>query len=125
VTITRRDGEALVLTRASAVEHQRLGLQLAAQLIAASLADSRTPFLDRLRVPFPWLEFLNGPDRAAFAAEVIDVARACAAVSQFDRLTDVLMAWRATAEAIAAGYTRDEDLTWICEPAPVTDPRDA
>ena len=52
VTITRRDGEALVLTRASAVEHQRLGLQLAAQLIAASLADSSTPFVDRLRPDF-------------------------------------------------------------------------
>ena len=125
VTITRRDGEALVLTRASAVEHQRLGLQLAAQLIAASLADSSTPFLDRLRVPFPWLEFLSSPDRASFAAEVVDVARACAAVSQFDRLLEVLTAWRSTAEAVAAGYTRDEDLTWISEPAPVADPRDA
>ncbi len=123
VMITRRDGEALVLTRASAVEHQRLGLQLAAQLIAASLADSTNPFLDRLRVPFPWLEFLSSADRASFAAEVIDVARACAAVWQFDRLLEVLTAWRSTAEAVAAGYTRDDDLTWISEPAPVTDPR--
>ena len=125
MTITRRDGEALILTRASAVEHQRLGLQLAAQLIAASLADSRTPFVDRLRVPFPWLEFLNASNRDSFATEVVDVARACAAFGQFDRLLDVLMAWRATAEAVAAGYTRDEDLTWIDEPAPVPDPRHA
>lgn len=125
VTITRRDGEALVLTRASAVEHQRLGLQLAAQLIAASLADSGTPFIDRLRMPFPWLEFLSATDRASFAGEVVDVARACAAVSQFDRLLEVLTAWRSTAEAVAAGFTRDEDLTWILEPAPVADPRDA
>lgn len=125
VTITRRDGEALVLTRASTVEHQRLGLQLAAQLIAASLADSSTPFVDRLRVPFPWLEFLSATDQAAFAGEVVDVARACASVSRFDRLLEVLTAWRATAESVAVGYTRDEDLTWILEPAPVTDPRNA
>ena len=70
VTTTRRDGEALVLTRASAVEHEVLGLQLAAQLIAATLADSGTPFVDRLRVPFPWLEFLGATDRASFATEV-------------------------------------------------------
>ena len=76
-------------------------------------------------MPFPWLELLTGPDRAAFAGEVVDVARACAALSQFDRLLDVLTAWRATAEAVAAGYTRDEDLTWISEPAPVADPRHA
>jgi PHD/YefM family antitoxin component YafN of YafNO toxin-antitoxin module len=125
VTITRRDGEALILTRASEVEHQRLGLQLAAQLIAASLADSTTPFVDRLRVPFPWLEFLSATDRTAFAAEVVDVARACAAVSQFDRLLETLTAWRATAEAVAAGYTHDDDLTWLLEPTPVPDPREA
>ena len=72
MSITRRDGEALVLTRASAVERQRLGIQLAAQLIAASLADSGTPFVDRLRVPFPWLEFLSATDRASFATEVVE-----------------------------------------------------
>ena len=124
VTITRRDGETLVLTLASTVEHQRIGLQLAAQLIAASLADSGTPFVDRLKAPFPWLEFLSAIDRASFADEVVDVARACATVSQFDRLMEVLTAWRSTAEAIAAGFTRDEDLTWLLEPAPVPDPRD-
>ena len=124
MTITRRDGEALVLTRASTVEHERRGLQLAAQLIAASLADSGMPFLDRLRVPFPWLEFLSAADRASFAGEVVDVARACAAVSPFDRLFTTLTAWRSTAEAVAAGYTHDEDLTWIHEPAPVSDPRE-
>ena len=75
-------------------------------------------------MPFPWLEFLGAADRTSVATEVVDVAQACAAVSQFDRLLETLTAWCSTAEAVAAGYTHDEDLPWIHEPNPVADPRD-
>jgi PHD/YefM family antitoxin component YafN of YafNO toxin-antitoxin module len=125
VTITRRDGEALVLARASDVDKERQGLELAAQLVAASLAPADVPFVERLRGPFPWLEFLSQQHREQFAAEIVDVARACAAVSRFDRLLVTLAAWRATAEAIAAGYTSDDELEWLDEPAAVADPRTA
>lgn len=125
VTITRRDGETLVLTRQSEVEAQQVGLQLAAQLIAASLDDERIPFVDRLRRPFPWVEFLTEASREEFAREVVDVARACAAVARFDRLLVTLRAWQSTAEAIAAGYTADADLQWFDEAAEVADPRHA
>lgn len=123
VTITRRDGESLILTKASEVANQRLGLELAAQLVAASLAPGDQPFVERLRTPFPWLEFLAPADRDLFAQEIVDVARACAAVSRFGRLLITLEAWRSTAEAIALGYTPDEQLTWINEPERVDDPR--
>ena len=125
VTITRRDGESLVLVRASDVARQREGLELAAHLVAASLAPDDVPFVERLRAPFPWVEFLTPADREAFAQEVVDVARACAAVSRFDRLLLTLTAWRSTAEAIAAGYTHDDQLDWLDQPAPVADPRTA
>lgn len=125
VTITRRDGEALVLAKASDVARQRAGLELAAQLVAASLAPADVPFVVRLRAPFPWLEFLRPTDRDAFAQEVVDVARACAAVSQFDRLLITVRRWQATAEAIAVGYTADADLDWFEDPSPVIDPRTA
>lgn len=125
VTITRRDGEALVLAKASDVARQRAGLELAAQLVAASLAPTDVPFVERLRGPFPWLEFLRSTDRDAFAQEVIDVARACAAVSQFDHLLITLRRWQSTAEAIAAGYTADDDLDWLEDPSPTADPRTA
>ena len=125
VTITRRDGEALVLAKASDVARQRAGLELAAQLVAASLAPTDVPFVDRLRGPFPWLEFLRSSDRDAFAQEVVDVARACAAVSQFDRLLITLRRWQSTAEAIAAGYTADDDLDWLEDPTPIADSRTA
>lgn len=123
VTITRRDGESLILTKSSEARRQHAGLELAAHLVAASLAPDDKPFEERLRLPFPWMEFLTADDRSAFAKEIVDVARACAAVSQFDRLLVAINAWQSTAEALAAGYTRDEDLDWLDEPVHAPDPR--
>lgn len=123
VTITRRDGESLVLTKSSHARRQLAGLELAAHLMAASLAPDDQPFEERLRLPFPWMEFLTPADRASFAKEVVDVARACAAVSQFDRLVVTVKAWESTAESIAAGYPRDEDLDWLDQPLQAPDPR--
>jgi PHD/YefM family antitoxin component YafN of YafNO toxin-antitoxin module len=125
VTITRRDGESLVLAKSSDVAKEREGLELAARLVAASLAPAVTPFVERLRGPFPWLEFLRPTDRELFAREIVDIARACAAVSHFDRLLVTVTAWHSTAEAIAYGYTPDDKLEWLDEPAPVSDPRTA
>lgn len=123
VTITRRDGESLVLTKSSDAKRQRAGLELAAHLVAASLSPEDQPFEERLRLPFPWTEFLTAEDRATFAKEVVDVARACAAVSQFDHLLVTIKAWQSTAEALASGYTADEDLDWLDEPVHAPDPR--
>lgn len=124
VTITRRDGDSLVLVRASQVHADRLGLELAASLIAASLApDDDGPFVQRLRVPFPWLSFLSETDQDEFAREVVDVARSCAAVSRFERLLITVSAWQDSAGAIAAGYAHGEDLHWDVEGGTVPDPR--
>ena len=69
------------------------------------------------------MEFLKPEGRQEFAQEIVDVARACASGSRFDRLLLTLQAWRSTAEAIAEGYTPDDQLTWIDEPSRVPDPR--
>ncbi len=123
VIITRRDGETLILTKESDLANQREGLDLAAHLVAASLAPNDVPFVDRLRGPFPWVEFFSPSDREAFAQEIVDVARACATMSRFDRLLVTVGAWHSTAQAIADGYTPDEDLEWLDVPEPVADPR--
>lgn len=122
VTITRRDGEDLVLSKASDAAQQQEGLKLAAQLVAASLAPDDEPFVDRLRLPFPWIEFLSGPERQDFAEELVSVARACASVGRFDRLLITIHAWEATATALASGYTADVDLHWLDEGLAVTHP---
>lgn len=123
VLITRRDGDSLVLTKASQADYDRKGLELAAALVAVSLAPDNRPFVERLRQPFPWLALLSPTDQEAFATEVIDVARACAAISRFDQLLLTLHSWKATAEEVAAGYTSDEELEWLEAAEPVVDPR--
>lgn len=123
VTITRRDGEPLTLLPSRTVEREHEALRLASQLVAASLAPGGQSFTERLRDPFPWLGFLPPAQREAFASEIVEVARACASISSFDRLFIVLAEWRATAEAMAAGYTHDDELDWLDEPAAVEDPR--
>lgn len=123
VTITRRDGEPLTLLPSRTVEREHEALRLASQLVAASLAPGGQSFTERLRDPFPWLGFLPPAQREAFAAEIVEVARACASISSFDRLFIVLAEWKATAEATAAGYTHDDELDWLDEPAAVEDPR--
>ncbi|MCF6746255.1 type II toxin-antitoxin system Phd/YefM family antitoxin [Blastococcus sp. KM273128] len=123
VNITRRDGENFVLARSEDVDRERRAFAVAANLIAASLNQSGRSLGERLRQPFPWVQFLEPDDRERFAAEIIEVARACAAVGQFGPVLVTLAAWHSTAEAIAAGYTRDEDLDWLEEPAVVADPR--
>lgn len=123
VTITRRDGEPLTLIRSSTVEREHEALALAANLVAASLAPGPGSFAERLVVPFPWLGFLPAGQREQFASEIVEVSRACASISNFDRLFVVLAEWKATAEAMALGYTPDADLDWLDAAEPVTDPR--
>jgi hypothetical protein len=92
-------------------------------LVAASLAPGGSSFADRLLGPFPWLGFLPGTQREQFASEIVEVSRACASISNFERLFVVLSAWKATAEAVASGYTPDAELDWLDESEPVDDPR--
>ena len=121
VTITRRDGEDLVLERASVVEHRRAGLQLAAQIVAAAVSEWPGSFTERLKAPFPWIRFLPEAYREDFAAELLEVARACAAVSVFDELATTIHAWQSTAEAYAAGLVGVEP-EWLDEPTAVERP---
>lgn len=123
VHITRRDGEDLVLSRAQDDERERRALAVAAQIIAGSLAAGPGELATRLVEQFPWAALLRPGDRQAFASEIVEVTRACAAVGRFERLLITFEAWRSTAEAIAAGYTSDSDLDWLDEPTVVTDPR--
>lgn len=123
VNITRRDGDDLVLAKSEHVERERRAFRVAANVVAASLSQTGQPLGERLRRQFPWMEFLGESDRETFATEIMDTARACAAVSRFERILVVFEAWRSTAEAIAAGYTCDDELDWIEEPAPVGHPR--
>ena len=123
VTITRRDGESLVLVKASDAERARHGQQVAAQIVAAAVHVWPESFAESLRDPFPWIEFLDESEREAFAQEVVNVARACASFATFDRLESTISSWEATAQGVALGLDpTGEDLEWLEEPESVPTP---
>lgn len=75
----------LILTEASQADADRSGLELVAHVVAASLSMDDRPFAQRLRDPFPWVVLLSAEEQDSFATEVVGVARACAALSRFER----------------------------------------
>jgi hypothetical protein len=102
VLLTRRDAEPLRLSLAGPATAEVGTLDALAQLIAASLDDEMSDRVaQHLLEPFPWAEFLPAQVRREFVGDFLRTARACAAVGRFDRLTILLEAWRATAEAYA------------------------
>ncbi len=124
VTITRRDGETLVLRRQQDVERERAGVAAAIQVITAAVAGQPASFTERLKTPFPWIALLPEDERGEFAAELVDISRACAAVNAFDPLLTLIHAWSSTAEAYATGHASDSELEWLTAPEPVERPTD-
>lgn len=111
VTVTRRDGEALVLmSQREAVGRTRL-LDIAAQLITVTL-DTEGSLSERMSRSFPWMLALSAADRETCARDLIDAARASFSTDQSHLVTVELTAWKETATAVAAGLGR-EDLQWL------------
>lgn len=128
VLLTRRDAEPLRLSKAQAAAREIDTLAALAQLIAASLDDEAVDRLaSRLLDPFPWVEFLPVDVRRQFVDEFVRTARACASVARFERLSVMLAAWEATAEAYADPATIPDaaNLEYLTDELPAADPRTA
>lgn len=120
VTVTRRDGEALVLmSKREADERARL-LNLAAQLITATL-DHDGSLADRMSKAFPWMLALSPSDRDMCAQDLLDVARGSLSTNQSHLAFTELTSWQETATAVAAGLG-GADLEWFDTPTIVERP---
>lgn len=113
VTVTRRDGEALVLMSQREADGRTGLLNLAAQLITVTLDESGT-LAERMSKSFPWMLALSPTDRETCAQELVDAARASFATSQPHLALAELTSWKETATAIAAGLG-NVDLDWLDE----------
>lgn len=111
ITVTRRDGEALVLMS----EREALGrshlLNFAAQLITVTL-DDRGTLAERMAKAFPWMLALSPADQESCAQDLVDAARASFSTDQPYLAMAELTSWRETATAIAAGLG-SVDLEWL------------
>lgn len=111
VTVTRRDGEALVLMSQREAEGRARLLEFAAQLIGVAV-DDNGPLAERMSRAFPWMLALSPEDRATCAQALVDAARASFSTDQAHLALAELTSWRETATAIAAGFGR-ADLDWL------------
>ncbi|GEM32558.1 prevent-host-death protein [Nocardia neocaledoniensis NBRC 108232] len=120
VTVTRRDGEALVLMSQREAQGRARLLNFAAQLITVTLDDSGS-LAERMSKAFPWMLALSPADREACAQDLVDAARASFATDQPHLAIAELTSWKETATAIAAGLG-SVDLDWLDAPETVERP---
>lgn len=104
VTLTRREGEALLLTKAARHTQSVDALDHLSRLIAASLDDV---VCDRMAAhladEYPWVELLPQGARRQFVGEYFRIMRASLKVGAFTQLATFLASWEGTAEVYALG----------------------
>lgn len=126
VVLTRRDGEALRLSKDHDATRDHEMVSAFAHLIAATVLDESTSdrLAEHLSTPFPWIEFLPTDARRDFVGDFLRTSRACASVERFDRLAVVVGNWRETATAYSLGLDkRLTDLDYLASGATAEDPR--
>lgn len=120
VTVTRRDGENLVLMSQREAEGRARLLDFAAQLITVTL-DEHGTLAERMCRSFPWILALAPADRESCAQELVDAARASFSTNQPYLVIAELTSWKETATALAAGLG-SADLVWLDETETVERP---
>lgn len=128
VVITRRGEESLRISKEHDTARDQEMTRAFAQMLGALVLDEDQAerMLDRLRIPFGWIDFLNEPEQRAFADEFFRTARACAAAGHFDRLAIEVGNWHETALGYSAGLReRPSQLDYLDEGSlvAVEDPR--
>lgn len=112
VTVTRRDGEPLVLMSRREADARTELLHIAAALITVALEDG--PLAERMAGRYPWMYALSAEDRDSCARDLVDAARASFSTSQPHLAIATLTSWRETATAIAAGLG-SQPVEWLDE----------
>ena len=120
MTVTRRDGETLVMMTDSEDRARRELLDLAAQLIAIA-TDTRGTLTERMSEVFPWMFALSPQGRDDCARAVLQAARASFSTKQPHLAVAELASWKETATALAAGL-RNDPVEWLDDDEPVERP---
>lgn len=98
VVLRRRNAPALRLVRADRHEERSAALEASARLLRNVAVHSPAALSGALADAFPWVDFLPGPEREAFAAELTQMMIATSAVDNYTPLAQLVREWRATAE---------------------------
>lgn len=126
VVLTRRDAEPLRISKERNAAREREMTQAFAQMLGALVLDDdkASRLLERLRIPFGWLDFLSADEQRGFAEEFYRTARACASAGNFERLAIEIGNWHETAVAYSLGLReRLESIEYLEEGVVAEDPR--
>lgn len=115
ITVTRRDGEPLVLMSEREDHARNELLQLAAQLMGVTTSDGRN-VVEFMVGQFPWMLALTPDDQEDCVREVLNAARANFSTGQPHLALSTLTSWRETAEAVAASLG-ELPVEWIDDDA--------
>lgn len=101
VRLLRRGKEPVILSATDS----RDDIDDAAAVFAHALVDRSVhdAVAKSAAATWPWLSFFDADDQRTFSAELTSTLRACASIGEFGPLTHLLVRWRNTATAIAAG----------------------
>jgi hypothetical protein len=103
VTVTRRDGEDLVLTSKSQAASRNEFFEFTAKIVVATCGEEGT-LTERMVNQFPWMRALDKDDREKCAKNLIDAALISMTTHQTRHALIELNSWKDTAEAMAAGW---------------------
>jgi hypothetical protein len=126
VVLTRRDGEPLRISKERDAEREHEMTRAFAQMLGALVLDDDQSdrLLDRLRIPFGWLDFLSADEQRNFAEEFFRTARASAAAGNFERLAIEIANWHETAVAYSLGLReRLDTIQYLDDDLVAEDPR--
>ena len=102
ITVTRRDGEDLVLMKKKEMQDLKEFQTLIAQILAV-LDDDKGSLVDRMSRTFPWILAFSQKDQLECANDLIRTAKVALATNLPSHALNNLLSWQATAEAVALG----------------------
>ena len=118
IILRRTKGKAAIrVTLASRATIEQSGLEMISRTLSEIILELQpTPesLSAGLQRPYPWLRLLPEDGRSQFAREYVETILACASISNFMPLMEVVSAWKSTAEI----YADPELRTRLSEAAP-------
>ena len=120
ITVTRRDGEDLVLMARSKAE-SGAEFMVHVSKVMSVLADPNGLLVEKVSRQFPWITALDDKGRVLCAERLIETTIASVSINAPALALNTLSSWKETAYAISMGFDTEE-VQWLDKPVLVKRP---
>ena len=121
VTVTRRDGEDLLLMAKAQAEDSSEFMVHVSRVMSA-LADEQGTLVERMMRQYPWIHPLDGESRDLCVNDLIRTTISSVSMNAPEAAMRKLTSWRETAYATSMGWG-EEPKEWLEKPVRVERPR--